>query len=298
MEQPESRFIDSGGLNIAYQMFGEGAVDLVVVPGFTSNVDLQWGDPEITPFNERLGSFARVTMYDKAGTGLSDPVPAVPTIEQRMADLCAVRDAAATYPDDVRGLILYGSFAAGMPDADINPGGLRWIDTLTRLKMVADNWGRGLLVDLISPTLAGQPFVRRLSGMNERASASPAMARAAWDSVEHTDVREILPTIRTPTLIVHRIGDAIPIEGVRYIAEQVEVARMVELPGADHWWWVGDADAILDPIEEFVTGSRAEQPTDRMLATVAVHRRRRVHRSARWSWETMAGGSCWSATTS
>jgi pimeloyl-ACP methyl ester carboxylesterase len=289
MEQPETRFVDSGGLDIAYQVFGDGPVDLVVVPGFVSNVDTQWGDPEITRFNERLASFARVVMYDKAGTGLSDPVPAIPTLEQRMADLRAVLDAAgterpvlfgiseggplsllfaATYPDSVRGLILYGSFATGMLDATVNPSGPRWIDTAGRLKTVTDNWGRGLLVDLMSPTLAGQPLVRRLAGMNERASASPAMARAAWDSIVRTDVRDILPTVRTPTQILHRIGDPIPIEGARYMAEQVDGARLVELPGADHWWWVGDADATLDAIQEFVTGTRPERPVDRMLATV------------------------------
>lgn len=289
MEQPETRFVNSGGLNIAYQVFGDGPIDLVVVPGFVSNVDIQWGDPGIARFNERLASFARVTMYDKAGTGLSDPVSAIPTLEQRMADLRAVLDAAraerpvllgiseggplsllfaATYPHRLHGLILYGSFAAGMLDPAVNPSGPRWVDTGGRLKTVTDNWGRGLLVDLMSPTLAGQPLVRRLSGMNERACASPAMARAAWNSIEQTDVRDILPTVRAPTLIVHRIGDAIPIDGARYIAEQVEGARLVELPGSDHWWWVGDTDAILDAVEEFVTGTRPERPVDRMLATV------------------------------
>jgi pimeloyl-ACP methyl ester carboxylesterase len=289
VEQPETQFVDSGGLKIAYQVFGDGPVDLVVVPGFVSNVDMQWGDPEVTRFNERLASFARVTMYDKAGTGLSDPVPAMPTLEQRMEDLRAVLDAvgadrpvlfgiseggplsllfAATYPDRVRELILYGSFVTGILDADVNPGGPRWIESLTRLKNVTDRWGHGLLVDLMSPTLAGQPLVRRITGMNERASASPAMARAAWDSIANTDVRDILPTIRTPTLVLHRLGDSIPIDGARYIAAHVQGARLVELTGSDHWWWVGDADAILDAMEESVTGSRPQREADRMLATV------------------------------
>ena len=131
-----------------------------------------------------------------------------------------------------------------------------------------EHWGEGLIVDVFSPTLAGQPGARRLVGANERAAASPAMARATWDAIIPIDVRDVLPAIGTPTLVLHRIGDAIPIDGARYIAERIPAARLVELPGADHWWWVGDSTAILDAIEEFLTGARPERPADRMLATV------------------------------
>ena len=289
MEAPETRYVDSGGIQIAYQAIGEGPRDLVVVPGFVSNLDMQWADAGITRFNERLASFARVVMYDKAGTGLSDPVPAVPTLEQRMEDLHAVLDAAgaerpvllgiseggpmsllfaATYPERVSGLILYGSIAAGMPDAIENPSGPRWVDWSSRVQTVVEHWGAGMLVDVMSPTLAGQPTARRLTRVNERAAASPAMARATWEAIAPIDVRHVLSTISAPTLVLHRVGDAIPIDGARYIAEQIPAAHFVELPGADHWWWVGDSTAVLEPIEEFLTGVRPERPSDRMLATV------------------------------
>ena len=289
MEAPQTRYVDSGGVQIAYQVIGEGQRDLVFVPGFVSNLDMQWADAGISRFNERLASFARLVMYDKAGTGLSDPVSAVPTLEQRMEDLHAVLDAAgaerpvllgvseggpmsllfaATYPERVSGLILYGSFPAGMLDALENPGGPRWIDCSARVRTAVEHWGDGLLVDVFSPTLAGQPAARRIAGANERAAASPAMARATWEAFAPIDVRDVLPAINTPTLVLHRVGDAIPIDGGRYIAENIPSARLIELPGADHWWWVGDSTAVLEAIEEFLTGVRPERPTDRMLATV------------------------------
>jgi class 3 adenylate cyclase/pimeloyl-ACP methyl ester carboxylesterase len=289
MEAPETRYVDSGGVQIAYQVIGEGPHDLVVVPGFVSNLDMQWADPAITRFNERLASFSRLVMYDKAGTGLSDPVLAVPTLEQRMEDLHAVLDAAgaahpvllgiseggpmsllfaATYPDRVSGLILYGTIAAGVLDPLENPSGPRWVDWSGRVRTAIEHWGKGLLVDVFSPTLAGQPAARRIVGINERAMASPAMARATWEAIVPIDVRDVLPAISTPTLVLHRIGDAIPIDGARYITDRIPAARLVELPGADHWWWVGDSTAILEAIEEFVTGVRPERPTDRMVATV------------------------------
>ncbi len=289
MEAPETRYVDSGGIQIAYQVIGGGTRDLVVVPGFVSNLDMQWADAGLTRFNERLASFCRLVMYDKAGTGLSDPVAAVPTLEQRMEDLHAVLDAAdaerpvllgiseggpmsllfaATYPERVSGLLLYGTFATGVLDPIKNPAGPRWIDCATRVRTVVEHWGTGLLMDVFSPTLAGQPAARRLAGANERAAASPAMARAAWEALEPIDVRDVLAAISTPTLVLHRVGDAIPIDGARYIAEKIPAARMVELPGSDHWWWVGDSEAILEAVEEFVTGARPERSTDRMLATV------------------------------
>lgn len=288
MEPPDTRYVDSGGVQIAYQVFGDGPVDLVVVPGFVSNVDAQWSDPMVTRFNERLASFARLVMYDKAGTGLSDPVPAVPTLEQRMQDLLAVLDAAgaqrpvllgiseggpmsilfaATYPERVRGLILLGSMVCGLMDADDNPCGPRWLK-VAQLKTAVDHWGKGLSADVFSPTIAGRPMAHRIVGLHERAMASPAMAQAAYEAILQVDVRDVLPAVRTPTLILHRVGDVIPVEGARYMAEHIRDARLIELSGADHWWWIGDSDAILDAVEEFITGSRPERPSERMLATV------------------------------
>jgi class 3 adenylate cyclase len=253
-----------------------------------SNVDLQWADPGMAGFNERMAAFSRLVMYDKAGTGLSDPVPAVPTLEQRMADLGAVLDAvgtdrpvlfgisegapmsllyAATYPDRVRGLILFGALVCGRQAPD-NPAGARWDSTTARLRICVENWGEGHLIELFSPTLAGAPLARRFAGIHERAMASPAMAKAAFEAVLETDIRDVLPTIRVPTLVLHRIGDAVPIEGARYLAKTVPSARLIELPGSDHYWWVGEATPIADAIEEFVTGEKPERESDRMLATV------------------------------
>lgn len=289
MEAPETRYVESSGVKIAYQVVGEGSPELVVVPGFVSNLDMQWADPEMTRFNERLASFARVVMYDKAGTGLSDPVPAVPTLEQRMQDLHAVLDAtavehpvllgisegaalsivfAATYPERVRGLVLYGSMGCGSLDPDDNPAGPRWLEFAARLQTATDHWGRGFSLGVFGPTLSGEPLVRRYAGVHERAMASPAMARAAWEAALQIDVRDVLPTIQAPTLILHRVGDAVPVEGARYMAGHIPQARLVELAGADHYWWVGNSDAILNTIQEFVTGTRPARETDRMLATV------------------------------
>ncbi len=175
---------------------------------------------------------------------------------------------AATHPARVKGLILYGTFACGRMDIDDNPGDPRWTDLCARIKTAVNNWGKGLLVDVFSPTMAGLPLARQLGGMNERAMASPAMARAAYDAVITTDVRDILPSINVPVLVLHRIADAMPIEGAHYMAEQIPEARLVELPGSDHFWWVGDPESVLREIEEFLTGVPARTRSDRILATV------------------------------
>jgi class 3 adenylate cyclase/pimeloyl-ACP methyl ester carboxylesterase len=289
VEPPETRYADSGGVKIAYQVYGTGPRTLVVVPGFVSNLDLQWTEHQWRRFNERLGSFARVVLYDKAGTGLSDPVREVPTLEQRMADLLAVLGAAdvgraaflgiseggpmsllvaATYPHLVERLALYGTFACGIPDPATNPGGQRWVDLCARMKTVTETWGQGYTVDVFGPTVAGNPSSRRMSGLGERAGATPAMARAAYSAVLTTDVRAILDSVSVPTLVLHRVGDAIPIEGARYIADNVADGRLVELPGSDHYPWIGQPEPLLDQIEEFVTGAIPARPHDRSLTTV------------------------------
>lgn len=174
---------------------------------------------------------------------------------------------AATYPNSIRGLILYGSMACGIPDAQVNPGGPRWVALCERLRAVVENWGQGMLLDVFSPTLAGRPIARQLGGAAERSMASSSMAMAAYQAVLETDVRDVLPVIETPTVILHRVGDAMPIEGSRHMAEAIKNARLVELPGSDHFWFVGDSDLILDAIEELVVGSRASRSADRVLSS-------------------------------
>ena len=174
---------------------------------------------------------------------------------------------AATYPERLRGLLLLGSMVCGLMDAEENPCGPRWLK-VKQLQTVVEHWGKGISVDLFSPTVAGLPMAHRVVGAHERAMASPAMARAAYEAILRVDVRDVLPAVSTPTLLLHRVGDVVPVEGARYMAERIPGARLTELPGADHWWWVGDSEAILDAIEEFVTGSRPDHNSERMLATV------------------------------
>src|SRR5918997_426068 len=284
---PPTRYAKSGDFNIAYQVFGEGAVDLVLVPGLISHLEMHWADPATTAAFRRLASFARLIVFDKRGTGLSDPVTQLPTLEERMDDLRAVLDAAgaerpalfgwseggptsllfaATYPERVRGLILHGAFAKGAADPD-EPGGLR-PDHYEVLLDAVDHWGEGKTLTRVSPSHIGEERLEQMSGVFERLAASTAMARAVVEAVEEIDVTDILPAIRVPTLVLHRTGDFIPISAGRYIAEHVPGARFVELPGEDHHPWLGDPERLIGEIEEFLTGARRASKLDRILATV------------------------------
>jgi len=274
---PKTRYVARSGVNIAYQVVGSGPFDLVFVPGFVSHLDLQWGDPGIAAFLERLASFSRLIIFDKRGTGLSDPVFGIPTLEERMDDVRAVMDAAesevaamfgysegaqmsllfaATYPERARELVLFGAYSS--PQHHV------W----ERLRACLGSWGEGATLELLAPSLAGGEVQRRMRGLFERAAASPAMASRLIESAADMDVSSVLPMIRTRTLVIHRTNDIIPISAGRYIAEHVPGARFVQLPGDDHMPWVGDADAVLAAIEEFLTGSRHEPQGQRLLATV------------------------------
>jgi len=276
---PATRYAQSDGLNIAYQVVGDGPIDLVFVPGFVSHLDLQWGDPAIAAFLERLASFARLIIFDKRGTGLSDPAPRPPTLEERMHDVSAVMDAvgsehaalfgyseggmmsmlfAATYPERTDALVLYGAYA----DPDATNDGWR------RIRAAIDSWGEGSTLAVLAPSLADGAIQQRLRGLFERAAASPGMARSLVDSASQMDVTDVLPSIRVQTLLVHRRDDVLPIKWSREIASRIPGARLVEQPGSDHMPWVGDADAVLDEIEDFLTGARHGPPPDRVLATV------------------------------
>src|SRR6185295_46952 len=238
---------------------------------------------------ERLGSFARVVIFDKRGTGLSDPVAEPPPLEQRMDDMQAVMDAAgveraalfgiseggpasvlfaATYPDRTSALVLYGSTPRFRTDSDIS-----WGATDEQIELVlADvsaRWGDGSLLEIFAPSTAGDPAMEGVWGRFQRAGASPAMARAVMAALYEIDVRPVLPTIRVPTLILHRTGDLVaPVEGARLMAERIPDARMVEFEGTDHVPFTGDFEPIVDEMEEFLTGTRHARPLDRVLATV------------------------------
>jgi pimeloyl-ACP methyl ester carboxylesterase/class 3 adenylate cyclase len=288
-EPPRTRYALSGDAHIAYQVFGEGDIDLVFIPGFVSNIEHYWEMPQVPDLLERLGSFARVVMFDKRGTGLSDPVAEPPPLEQRMDDMQAVMDAAgvkraalygiseggpasvlfaATYPERTSALVLYGSTPRFRRDTGIEWGATdEQIDRL--LADVSARWGEGALLDIFSPSSAGNPEMEEVWGRFQRAGASPAMGRAVIAALFEIDIRDILPTIRVPTLILHRKGDLIaPVAGARLMAERIPDARLIEFEGNDHVPFSGDFGPIMDEMEEFLTGTRQARPPDRVLATV------------------------------
>jgi class 3 adenylate cyclase len=288
---PETRYAKSGDTYIAYQVMGEGPFDLVVVPGFISHVEMQLELPLTAHFFARLSSFCRLIRFDKRGTGLSDRVSGIATLEERIDDVRAVMDAvgsaraallgfseggpmcvvfAATYPRRTSALILYGAYAraAWAPDY---PWGAPDEAIAALLKSREENWGQGKTVDRFMPSLAGDEELRRFVGRVERASASPGAVRDIIRLNQAIDARPVLSTIGTPTLILHRTGDlAVNVEHGRYLARHIKGAKYVELPGIDHNPWVGDANSILGEIETFLTGERREiaPDLDRVLATV------------------------------
>jgi pimeloyl-ACP methyl ester carboxylesterase len=285
---PATHYAKSGEINIAYQVVGDGPLDLVFVPGFISHLDLQWADPRIARFLEKLASFSRLILFDKRGTGLSDPVAAPAPLEDRIDDVRAVMDAAgseraalfglseggpmsvlfaATYPERTRALILCGTFATGTLDPDDNPAGQRWVDGYQRVRAAAEHWGEGRTLEIFAPS-ADSERDRIGRGIFERSAASPQMTRTLLDMVVETDVRDLLPSIRVPTLVLHREEEFVPVESARYLAEHIPGARLVVLPGMDHMPFYGDAEGYAEEIEEFLTGARHAPPSDRVLTTV------------------------------
>ncbi|HXV72261.1 MAG TPA: adenylate/guanylate cyclase domain-containing protein [Acidimicrobiia bacterium] len=277
---PETRYADSGGVSIAYQVLGDGPIDLVFVPGFASHLEHAWQHPRLAHFYHRLASFSRLTLLDKRGTGLSDRVSPndIPGIEQRKDDLKAVMDEvginraalvgvsdggplamlfAATYPDRTESLVLVNTYSKRIRSDDHK-------EALTPeaygdfVREASEHWGQPVAAELLAPGSANDPRFRDWWGAALRMSMSPGAARAMLEMNSAIDVRAALSAIHVPTLIVHRTGDmATPVEGGRFLAAEIEGARIVELPGDDHFPWLGDADAVLEAIEEFVTGERS-----------------------------------------
>ncbi len=286
MQTPETRYAKSGDVNIAYQVVGDGPFDLVWVPGWVSHLEHDWDEPSSARFLNRLASFSRLIRLDKRGTGLSDRVsPAeLPTLEERMDDVRAVMDAvgseraallgaseggslgalfAATYPERTTALVLYAANARH-PAHDLTAEQLQPI-----LDAFERSWGQGMALPMWAPSRADDPQLKEWGARFERLGASPGAAVALFRMAAAIDIRHVLPAIRVPTLILHRTGDqALPVMDSRYMAEQIPGAKYVELPGIDHWWFVGDSDAILDEIQEFLTGVRPGPEPDRVLATV------------------------------
>ena len=286
---PEISYAKSRGLSIAYLQIGAGPIDLVVVPGFVSHLEEAIHQPAISDFVARLATFARVIVFDKAGTGLSDPTAGVSTLEERMEDLTAVLDAvgaekvamfgvsegapmcalfAAVHPDRTRALVLYGSYAKGIADESY-PWAPIQLQVDRGIELIEEDWGKGALIDLYAPSVADDPEVLRWWSHYQRVSASPGMATEAARLASEVDIREVLPTIAAPTLVLHRSGDMLwPVEGARYVSEQIQGAQLVVLDGIDHFPFVGDTEPLLSEVESFLTGSRQEPEPDRKLLTV------------------------------
>ena len=289
--QPQTHYAKSGDVHIAYQVIGKGPIDLVFVPGFVSHVEASWQSTTRAKFFNRLASFSRLILFDKRGTGLSDRSSQLFSLEQRMDDVRAVMDAAgsqraaifgiseggpmsilfaATYPERTSALIMYGAYAKRAWAEDY-PFGWQDEEWVAFFDNVENHWGttRGLDLNIWAPSVAHDEHVWEDVAKYMRSAASPGAVRAVMQMNREIDVRHVLPSIRVPTLITHRIGDRnISIQQARYMAERIPGARLVELPGDDHMAWFGDIDDILSEVEEFLTGVRPKPEADRVLATI------------------------------
>ena len=291
MNVPEIRYAKtSDGVHIAYQVLGDAEIDLVHVHGWVHNVAYAWEYPPLAHYYRRLASFSRLLLFDRRGVGLSDRVSDAPTLEARMDDIRAVMDAAgseraavfgsseggstaalfaATYPERTIALIMYGAYARGGWAPDY-PWGNKPEEVEREIEEVERSWGTQSYSDEvlreIAPDRARDDAFRRWWANYMRVSASPAAAVALERMAVDIDIRDVLPTIRVPTLVLNRAEDAA--DEARYIAERIHGARYVELPGADHLAFVGTTDLIPDEIEDFLTGVRRGPYADRVLATV------------------------------
>jgi class 3 adenylate cyclase len=288
---PETRFAIADDLHIAYQVVGEGPIDVVFVPDWFNHVEAQWDEPASALFLGRLASFSRLVLFDKRGTGLSDPVPLndLPTVEAWMDDLRIVLDAvgsqsaalvcasggaflglpfAATYPERVAALVIIEGYARLVRADDYPPGapselihGVRdWLDEV---------WGTGRTVEVLLPSRANDSAFCEWRARYERVAASPGTVTRMFDFASSFDVRQVLPTITAPTLVLHRAGDRfVPPAHGRYLAEHIAGAHYIELPGSDNLWLGQDSDTLLEEIQEFLTGVRAPSDPDRVLTTI------------------------------
>jgi pimeloyl-ACP methyl ester carboxylesterase len=292
MSTPPTQYAKSGDASIAYQVVGDGPMDLVLVLGFATHLELQWESPPFARFFERISSFSRLIIFDKRGTGLSDPVTEVPTLEERIDDVRAIMDAAgseraalfgiseggpmgvlfaATHPDRVTALVLHGAMGRTTEAPDYP-----WASPAEALRestaeFIAPYWGQQAegMVELFAPSFAHDPEAVEFTARMERSAASPAMVQQIFEMFLGIDVRAVLPTIHVPTLVLHRRGDRVVNRRAgEELAAQIPGARYVELPGIDHLPWAGDSEAVLGEIEEFLTGARSVPEPDRVLATV------------------------------
>lgn len=287
---PETHYAKADdGVHIAYQVFGGGPFDLVVIPGFISHVELAWEDDAIARALHRLGSFSRVIMFDKRGTGMSDRTDRLPDMDRRMLDIEAVMHAAgseeaalfavseggpmailfaAAHPERTRALVLLNTYAriTSCPDY---PSGVPAEQLYGFAQYLEPDWGTGVGLSAWAPSVAHDPRARESFARVQRLASSPGAAMALLTSYMEIDVRAALPLVHAPTLVLHRTGDRmVPLAHGHYVADHIDGAGLVEVPGTDHFWWTENTDQILDEIEEFLTGARSVPEPDRVLASV------------------------------
>ena len=286
--EPETRYARSGDVHIAYQVIGDGPIDLVYIPTWVSQVEHYWDEPRVARYFRRIASFSRLIMFDRRGTGLSDPVVGAATLEEQMDDVVAVMDAAgseraglfaqfeagamaalfaATHPERTTALMLYEATPRGSwaPDYEWALSKEEREERLTH----GFTWGNGAMLALIAPSSGGDERFRTWFARLERLAASPGTAAALLRMQGEMDVRSVLPLIQVPTLVMHREADPyIDVRHSRYLAEHIPGARYVALPGNEALTFANGADALLDEVEEFLTGARPAPDPDRILATV------------------------------
>jgi class 3 adenylate cyclase len=286
---PETLYARSGDVSIAYQLIGNGPQDLVIVPGFLSNVEIAWEEPHYAHFLTRLASFTRLIFFDKRGSGLSDRMAEIPPLEVRMDDVRAVMDAAgseraallgiseggamsalfaATYPHRTTALLMVGACPRYTYAPDYPIG---WTEDEFRAfaTHATDEWGAPVRLRVIARSMFGNPSYHQWYARWQRMSASPSAAGMMMRIVAETDARHVLPAIRVPTLVLHSANDElVTVRHGRYLAEHIPGAKYVELQGPDHLPWLADSDIIVDEIAEFLTGARPVAEPDRVLATV------------------------------
>ncbi len=289
--KPQTHYAQNGDVNIAFQVVGDGPIDIVFVMGWISHLEYFWKEPHFAAFLGRLASFSRLILFDKRGTGLSDRVPIqeLPTLEMRMEDVHTVMDAvgseravligvseggpmcslfAATYPERTSALVMIGTYAKRIWEEDYP-----WAPTeeqrLAFFELMQRDWGKPVGIDDRAPSMANDEDFREWWATYLRMGASPGAAVALTKMNAEIDVRGVLPSVRVPTLVIHRSGDmCLKVEEGRFVAAQIPGSKYVELGGIDHLPFVGDQDEILDEIEQFVTSVRFGGEYDRVLATV------------------------------
>jgi class 3 adenylate cyclase/pimeloyl-ACP methyl ester carboxylesterase len=288
---PETRYAKKDGVHIAYQVVGEGDLDLLLVSAWFSHLEARWEIPGFAHYLRRLSSFSRLISFDKHGIGLSDPVPLdrLPPLEEWMDDVRAVLDAigcqqaavmganegslmaalfAASYPERVTALVLANPMArpAWAPD---HPWGRPPDAIKALLGVIEESWGRGEVMAALNPSIANDPNALEAWGRFMRLAASPAVAAAVTRMIFDLDIREILAAISAPTLVVQRRGNPlVPAEAGRDVARRIPGAKFVEVPGEDYGFAVGNVDVVIDEVEEFLTGTRHHLAGDRVLSTI------------------------------